>query len=140
MLFLVMANDRTIWVQPRGYLSLSYDWGGNALYCMEREGKKMTIRMAVTEKVPVAQGVLKEAKLSFQQKIKTLEPIHSVPEQLILNFNQIPLSYVCSASHTLHKKGEKSVPLVAKGKKKQITGTSYYQYHIFPPNATYLSG
>ena len=135
-----MANDRTIWVQPRGYLSLSYDWGGNALYCMEREGKKMTIRMAVTEKVPVAPGVLKEAKLSFQQKIKTLEPIHSVPERLILNFSQIPLSYVCSASHTLHKQGEKSVPLVAKGKKKQITGTSYYKYHIFPPNATYLSG
>jgi len=135
-----MANDRTIWVEPSGYLSLSYDWGGNALYWMEREGKKMTRRMPATKKIPVAPGVSKEAKLSFQQKIKTLEVIHSVLEHLILNFDQIPLSYVCSASHTLYKKGEKSVPLVAQGKKKQITGTSNYQYQIFTPNATYLSG
>ena len=110
-----MANDRTILVEHRSYLSLSYDWGRNVLYRMEREGKKMTMRMATTEKIPVAPGLLKEAKLSFQRKIKTLQAIHSVPEDLILNFDQTPLSYVCSASHTLHKKGEKSVPLVGKG-------------------------
>ena len=31
-----MANDRTILVQHGGYLSLTYDWGRNILYCMER--------------------------------------------------------------------------------------------------------
>ena len=45
-----------------------------------------------------------------------------MPEDLNLNLDQIPLSYVCSASHTLHEKGAKNVPLVGKGKKKQITG------------------
>ena len=45
-----------------------------------------------------------------------------MPEDLNLNLDQTPLSYVCSASHTLHEKGAKSVPLVGKGKKKQITG------------------
>ena len=49
--------------------------------------------------------------------------MHRVPEDLILNLAQTPLSYVCSASHTLHEKGAKSVPLVGEGKKKQITGT-----------------
>jgi len=44
---------------------------------MEREGKKM----AVT-------GLLKEAKLSFQRKIKTLQAKHLVPEDLILNSDQ----------------------------------------------------
>ena len=106
-----MANDCTILVEHGGYLSLSYDWGRNVLYRREREGKKMTMRMATTEKIPVAPVLLKEAKLSFQRKIKTQQAIHSVPEDLILNFDQTPLSYVCSASHTLHKKGEKSVPL-----------------------------
>ena len=120
---IVMANDRTILVEHGGYLSLSYDWGRNVLYHMDREGKKMTMRMATTKKIPAAPGLLKEAKLSFQRKIKTLQAIHSVPEDLILNFDQTPLSYVCSASHTVHKKGQKSVPLVGKGKKKQITGT-----------------
>ena len=109
---IVMANDRTKLVEHRVYLSLSYDWGRNVLYRMEREGKKMTMRMATTEKILVAPRLLKEAKLSFQRKIKTLKAIHSVPEDLILNFDQTPLSYVCSASHTLHKNREKSVPLV----------------------------
>lgn len=103
---IVLANDRAILVEYRGYLSLSYDWGRNVLYRMEREGKKMTMKMATTEKIPVAPELLKEAKLSFQRKIKTLQAIHCVPEDLILNFDQTPMSYACSASHTLHKKGE----------------------------------
>lgn len=48
---------------------------------------------------------------------------HEIPDELVLNFDQTPLSYVCSSKHTLHPKGEKSVPLIGKGKQKQITGT-----------------
>lgn len=48
---------------------------------------------------------------------------HDIPEDLILNFDQTPLSYVSAPNHTLHVKGASSVPLVGKGKKKQITGT-----------------
>ena len=40
-----------------------------------------------------------------------------------MNFDQTPLSYVCSPNHTLHFKGGKSVSFVGKGKSKQITGT-----------------
>ena len=49
--------------------------------------------------------------------------MHRVPEDVILNLDQTPLSYVCSASHTLHEKGAKSVPLLGKDQKKQIIGT-----------------
>lgn len=91
---IVMTNDRTIFVEHGGYLSLSYDWVRNVLYRMEREGMKMTMRMATTEKIPVAPELLKETKLSSQQKIKTLQAIHSVPEDLILNLDQTPLPYV----------------------------------------------
>ena len=62
---IVMANDRTISVEHGGYLSLSYDWGRNVLYRMAKEGKKMAMRMATTAKIPVALGLLQEAKLSF---------------------------------------------------------------------------
>ena len=120
---IVMASDRTILVEHRGYLGVSRDWGRNVLYRMEREGKKMAVRIATTEKIPVAPGLLKEAKLSFQGKIKTVQAMHRVPEDLILSLDQAPLSYVFSAGHTLHEKEAKSVPLVGKGKKKQITGT-----------------
>ena len=45
---IVMANDRTILVEHGGYLSLSYDWGRDVLYRMEREGKKMTMKRIST--------------------------------------------------------------------------------------------
>lgn len=62
---IVMANDRTILVKHGGYLSLSHDWARNVLYRMETEGKQMAVRTARTEKIPVAPGLLKEAKPSF---------------------------------------------------------------------------
>ena len=89
-------------------------------------------------RVKLAPGLLKEAKLSFQRKIKTLKTIHSVPEDLILNFDQTPLSYVCSASHALHKKG-KECATCGKGKKEG----DYWNFHgnnvrSFPPGAANL--
>ena len=48
---------------------------------------------------------------------------HQIPDGLIINFDQTPLSCACSPNHTIHFKGGKSVPLVGKGKSKQITGT-----------------
>ena len=67
-----MENDRTMLAEHGGYLSLSHDWERDVLYRMEREGKKMAVRIATNEKIPVAPGLFKEAKLSFQRKIKTL--------------------------------------------------------------------
>ena len=88
-------------------LSLGHDWGRNDLYRMERERKKIAVRIATTEKIPVAPGLLKEAKLSFQRKTKTLQAMHRVPEDLILNLDQTLLFYVCSACHTFYRKGAK---------------------------------
>ena len=83
----------------------------------------MCQRKATTEKTPIAPGLLTEAKLHFQRKIKQIETWHNIPDELILNFDQTPLSYICSQNHTLHFLGAENVPLVGKGKTKQITGT-----------------
>ena len=120
---IVEANDRSILIENGGYLTLNQQWGRNVLYRMEKEGKKMCRRKATTEKIPVAPGLLKEAKLNFQRKITGLQMWHNIPDDLILNFDQTPLSYICAPNHTLHQKGAKNVPLIGKGKKKQITGT-----------------
>ena len=61
--------------------------------------------------------------LDFQRKIKQLQSLYEIPDDLILTFDQTLLPYVCSLNHTLHGKGALSVPTVGKGKKKQITGT-----------------
>lgn len=120
---IVMANDRSILAEFGGYLILSNDWARKILYKMETMGKKMTRRIATTSKAPIAPGILQETKLHFLRKIKQLQAWHDTPEDFIHNFDQTPLPYVCSSGHTLHEKGAKSVPIVGKGIKKQITGT-----------------
>ena len=83
----------------------------------------MNRRIATTARIPVAPALLAETKLDFQRKIRQLQSWHSIPDDLIINFDQTPLPYVVTGNSTLNEKGAKSVPLQAKGKKKQITGT-----------------
>ena len=83
----------------------------------------MTRRIATTARVPVAPALLSETKLDFQRKIHQVQAWHNIHNDLIINFDQAPLPYVVTGNSTLHEKGSKSVPLLGKGKKKQITGT-----------------
>ena len=120
---IVLANDRSLLCENGGYISLNADWARQILYRMDASGRKMSRRMATTARIPVAPGILKETNLDFQRRKKILQERYQVPDDLILNFDQTPLPYVCVSNHTLHEKGASSVPLVGKGKKKQITGT-----------------
>ena len=79
--------------------------------------------MATTAKSPSAPALLNETKLDIQKKIKELQAGHEIPEDLIVSFDQTPLPYICTGKRTYHKQGSSNVPLVGKGKKKQITGT-----------------
>ena len=90
---------------------------------MEEEDKKCAEGRLLQKKIPVAPGLLKEAKLHFQREIKQMQEWHQIPDDLIINFDQTPLSYVCSWDHTLNFKGGKSVPFVGRGNSKQITVT-----------------
>ena len=82
---------------------------------------KMTRRIATTAKIPVAPALLAETKLDFQRKICQLQSWHSIPDDLVINFDQTSLPYVVTGNSTLNEKSAKSVPLQGKGKKKQIT-------------------
>ena len=79
--------------------------------------------MATAAKIPIAPALLSETKLDFQRKIKELQAWHEIPEDLIINFDQTPLPYVCTGKCTYQTQGAPNAPLVGKGKKKQITGT-----------------
>ena len=120
---IVMANDQTILVENGGYLTLSADWARNILYMIEKEEKKMVRRIGNTAKIPSAPAILSETKLHFQQKLKDVQVLYNIPDELIIHFDQTPLAFVCSPNHTLDFQGNHSIPLVGKGKKKQITGT-----------------
>ena len=82
----------------------------------------MSCRMATTAKIPIAPVLLNETKFDFQRKIKEMQAWHEIPEYLIINFDQTPLSYIYTGNRTYAKKRSSNVPLVGKGNKKQITG------------------
>ena len=120
---IVIANDRSLLFQHGGHINLNSDWARNILYRMEAQGRAMTRHMTTTSKMPIAHGIIREAKLHFQRQIKTAHTNHSVPDELILNFDQTPLSYISVGKHTLEVRGTKTVPVAGKGDKRQITGT-----------------
>ena len=120
---IVIANDRTMLVENGGHLHFTDNWARNVLNEVERSEKKMVKRMATTSKIPIAPGLLKEEQLTFQRKILALIKWHDIPKELVLNFDQTPLSYITVGNSTLEFEGATSVPVKGKGKGKQITGT-----------------
>ena len=119
----IIANDRSLLLENGGYTDLSTDWSRQVLYRFETLGRKMTSRMANTAKIPIAPALFNETKLDFQRNIKSLQAWHEIPEDLKINYDQTPLPYICTGKRTYHTQGASNVPLVGKGKKKQITGT-----------------
>ena len=51
----------------------------------------MTRRIATTARIPEAPALVAETKLDFQRKIRQLQSWHSIPDDLIINFDQTPL-------------------------------------------------
>ena len=96
-----IANDRMLLVENGGHLSFSDSWARNIRNEKERNGKKMKRRKATTCKIPVAPALLEEEKFTFQRNIINLGKKHKIPEELILNYDQTLLSYVCTSNTTL---------------------------------------
>ena len=79
--------------------------------------------MATTLKIPIDQGLLKEEQLTIQWKIQALIKWHGIPKDLVLNFDQTPLSYITVGNNTLEYEGAKFITVKGKAKGKQIMET-----------------
>ena len=84
----IIANHRSLFRQ--------------VLHPFEELGRKMTSRMTTAAKIPIAATSLSETKTDFQRKIKELQAWHEIPKDLIINFDQISLPYVCTGKRTYH--------------------------------------
>ena len=118
----ILSNDRSLLVEDGGYIDLNLDWSRQVLYRFNTLGRTMSSRMATTAKIPIAPALLSEIKLDFQRKIKDLQGFHEIPEDLIINFDQTPLPYICTSNRTYHEKGASNVSVVGKGKKSKSPG------------------
>ena len=119
----VMAEDRCLLTESGSHLAFSDQWARNILNEIMRTEKNMVRRIITTSKVPFALGLLKEEMFTFQRKIQELVTWHKISKKLIINFDQMPLSYITGGNTTLEFSGAQSVPVKGKEKRKQITGT-----------------
>ena len=120
----IIANNRSLLLENGGYIDLSTDWSRQVLHRFENLGQKATSLMAITVKIPIAPALLNETKLDLQRKIKELKAWNEIPEDLIINFDQTPLPYVCTGKRTHHTLGASNVPLVRKRKKSKLQAPS----------------
>ena len=119
----VISQDRNLLVENGGHLHFSDNWARQIIHRVMRDEKKMVSRMGTTASLPVDPAILYEVKLDFQRKIKCVQEEFNILDDLILNFDQTPLAYICASNKTMDYQGATSVPIVEKGKKQQIDGT-----------------
>ena len=117
-----MANYHTLLIEHGGYLSFRKQWGRNILNEVARTERKTVRRMATTSKVPIASGLLREEKYTFQKKINELGKWHNIPPDLVLNFDQTPLLYITVGNMTLELNVQHRFQLKVKGKANKLQG------------------
>ena len=66
-----------------------------------RKRKEWFVAWGNTASLPIAPALIEETRLDFQRKIKLLKEQFNTPDELILNFDQTPLAYICAPNHTL---------------------------------------
>ena len=64
----------------------------------------------------------RDLKLSFQREIHPLVKDHNIPDSLVINHDQTPLTYVSVSSNTLAPEGAKFIGVRGTKYKRQITG------------------
>ena len=114
----VKANDPNILREYGGHLELTEGWARRVLASMN-----WTKRKGTTGKVDPSEQLLQEEKLTFQKNIATIVVEHDIPEDLILNLDQTPLSYLSPGKYTFNPKGAHNVPIKGVDDKRQITAT-----------------
>ena len=134
----IIANYRSLLLE-NGDIDLSTDWLRQVLYRFENLVQKMISRMAITAKIPVIPALLSETKLYFQRKIKELQAWQEFPEDLIINFDQTPLPYVCTGKRTCHTQSASNVSLVGKAKKVNYRYLHKNYVWAVSTNASHLS-
>ena len=134
----IIANYRSLLLE-NGDIDLSTDWLRQVLYRFENLVQKMISRMAITAKIPVIPALLSETKLYFQRKIKELQAWQEFPEDLIINFDQTPLPYVCTGKRTCHTQSASNVSLVGKAKKVNYRYLHNNYVWAVSTNASHLS-
>ena len=102
----VRANDPDILKEFAGTVELTNRWAKSVMSDLNWSKRKGT-----TSKIEPSPQFLAEGKFTFQRAISTAISSHDIPNFLVLNIDQTPLSYVSPGQYTFSCKGSKNVPI-----------------------------
>ena len=114
----VKANNPDILKEFGVTVELTNRWARGILTKLNWSKRKGT-----TGKVEPSPQFLAEEKFTFQRAISTAVSRHDIPDSLVLNIDQTPLSYISPGKYTFSFKGSKNVPIKGVDDKRQITAT-----------------
>ena len=114
----VKANNPDILKEFGGPVELTEGWARSVLKSLNFSKRKGT-----TGKVDPSDQFLKEEKRTFQANIANAVVEHDIPDDLVINLDQTPLSYVSPGKYTMHQRGATNVPINGLDDKRQVTGT-----------------
>ena len=112
---IVTAHDANLLEENGGKIKLTNDWVKNVL-------KRMGfVKRKACSKAKVDPEHFENLKDNFLREIKSVVTIDEIPDELILNFDQMALNYVPVTPWTMEEEGAKRVEVIAKDDKRQIT-------------------
>ena len=114
----VRANLPDILTEFSGTVELTNRWARGILSDLNWSKRKGT-----TGKTEPSLQFLAEEKFTFQREISTAISSHDIPNFLILNIDQTPLSYVSPGQYTFSFKESNNVSIKGVDDKRQITAT-----------------
>ena len=107
----VRANNPNLLKEYGGNLVFTDKWARGVLEKLTWSKRKGTT------------GKVAEEKFTFQRNISALVSEHDIPPSLIINIDQIPLSYVNTGKYTFTFTGAKNIPIKRVDDTRQITAT-----------------
>lgn len=114
---ILLASDRSMLAEFGGHVELKRHW---AYSLLKRMG--FVRRKATTAKSKQSIAEFAELKRSFLADVVATVTMESIPDELILNWDQTGLNIVPSSAWTMEQRGAKRVEVVGVKDKRQITG------------------
>lgn len=130
---IITARDQSLLVQNGGHIKLTKSWAKSLLKRMGYVKRKCSN----AGKISVFR--FEEIQSDFLADIQAEVVMNEIPEELIFNWDQTPLQFVPTGQWTMHKAGEKIIPIANSDDKRQVTGVfaATIKGEFLPPQVIY---
>ena len=114
---IVQGYDRTLLTEYGGSIELSKSWAMSLLHQM-----KFVKRKATTAKSKEMINDFEGKKKEYLAQIQACIEMESIPDELVINWDQVGLQIIPSSPWTMEREGVHRVEIVGTDSKAQITG------------------